>query len=68
MSKVFYCNKCGKKMDEFDIQQEFSVSSRLCYGSKYDTAKLDIDLCCSCMDDLIESCKISPVEEDDYGF
>ena len=31
MAKRIYCNKCGKEMDEFDIQEQFSVQTRLGY-------------------------------------
>ena len=71
MAKRIYCNKCGKEMDEFDIQEQFQIQTRLGYGSKYDGDMLDIDLCCECMDKLIEECEIPPVdslreEKDEY--
>lgn len=62
MAKEFYCNKCGKKLDMWDIQEDFSMQRRLGYGSKYDGDDLDIDLCCDCMDELIEKCVIPPVK------
>lgn len=62
MAKEFYCNKCGKKMDIFDIEAQFSFQRQLGYGSKYDGDNLDLDLCCDCMDVLIDECVISPVE------
>lgn len=62
MAKELYCNKCGKKMDMWDIQENYSMQRHLGYGSKYDGDNLDIDLCCDCMDELIESCVIPPVE------
>lgn len=65
MAKEFYCNKCGKKLDMWDIQEDFSMQRSLGYGSKYDGSDFDIDLCCGCMDELIdemiEKCVISPV-------
>lgn len=36
MAKELYCNKCGKKMDIFDIQEHLSLQGRFGYGSKYD--------------------------------
>lgn len=63
MAKELYCNKCGKKMDMWDIQENFSIQRNLGYGSKYDGDDLDLDLCCDCMDKLIESCMISPVTD-----
>ncbi len=58
------CNKCGCVLDIFDTQEDFSIHKEfLGFGTKYDTDKLDITLCCSCMDELIDSCCVSPVEE-----
>lgn len=58
------CNKCGRVLDIFDIQEDFSIhKENLGYGTKYDTDKLNITLCCSCMEKLIDSCCVSPVEE-----
>lgn len=69
--KCTYCNKCGKqigfKRDAGDKYSQdynvFSVHTYIGYGSKYDTQYLSLDLCSSCMDELIDSCAITPVEE-----
>lgn len=64
MTEERKCNKCGSVLDVFDMQEDFSIHKEfLGYGTKYDTGKLDITLCCSCMDKLIDSCCVSPVEE-----
>lgn len=53
---------CGKDLDLFDTQEGFSFwSPQIGYGSKYDGERLELDLCCDCMDRIIEQCKISPV-------
>lgn len=62
MAKVEYCNKCGKSLDTWDIQEDYSMRRRLGYGSKYDGDELKINICCDCMDRFIESCVIPPVE------
>ncbi len=62
MAKELYCNKCGKKMDIFDIQEHLSLQGRFGYGSKYDGDDYDLDLCCECMDKLIDECVIPPVD------
>lgn len=62
MAKEFYCNKCGKKLDMWDVQEDFSMERHLGYGSRYDGDHLDLDLCCECMDKIIEECAIPPVE------
>ena len=70
MAKKYYCNKCGKQMDSWDIQHHFSITKRLGYGSKYDGEVLNLDICCDCMDEIIDACIISPIsprssDEDD---
>lgn len=55
------CNKCGKLFDDLDTQEELSIHTLLGYGSKYDGHVIQLDLCCDCLDELIESCKISPI-------
>lgn len=64
IKKEYFCNKCGKKMDLFDIQEQFHFADRLGYGTKHDGDYIELDLCCDCMDALIDSCKINPVIED----
>ena len=64
MARKIICNKCGKEFDIYDEQENFSIHSyQIGYGSKYDGSGLQLDLCCECMDELIDSCKISPIEE-----
>lgn len=59
----------GKLFDEWDYQEKFSFKSYIGYGSKYDLNKIDLNLCCSCfdkvMDFIIPQCKIIPLEEYD---
>ena len=64
--KMRYCNKCGKKFDMWDEQEDFSIRSIIGYGSKYDGEEVELDLCCECMDALIASCKINPIKNDTY--
>lgn len=63
MAREFRCNMCGKEMNKFDIEEGFSFDKWLGYGSKYDGGYFQIDLCCECMDKLIDSCLISPIKE-----
>lgn len=57
-----YCNLCGKEFDEFDQQASFHISQRLGYGSVHDGDTLELDICCECMDKLIDGCELSPIE------
>ncbi len=63
MDRELVCNKCGKKFDVWDTQENFTIKSDLGYGTKYDGEKLDIKLCCNCMETLIDECVISPIAE-----
>lgn len=58
-----YCNCCGKKLDFWDIQEDYSIHRRFGYGSKHDMDKLDIQFCIDCFEKIIENCKISPITE-----
>lgn len=55
------CNKCGREFDLWDMQEDFSIQRSLGYGTKYDGDDLFLNLCCDCMEELIDSCKISPI-------
>ena len=57
------CNLCGGELDFWDGQEDNSIEKNIGYGSRYDGMRLSLRLCCRCMDDLIERCAISPVEE-----
>lgn len=59
--KIVYCNMCGKKMDFYDIQENLSLRGEMGYGSVHDGECYCLDLCCECMDKLIDKCKISPL-------
>lgn len=63
MTREIYCNKCGRKFDLWDVQEDFSIKRELGYGTRYDGDKLNFRLCCDCMNELIESCAISPITE-----
>ena len=63
MAKL-YCNKCGKGFgfeENQDANEDFSIHTIIGYGSKYDECYLDLNLCSSCMDELIDQCAISPI-------
>lgn len=61
MARDLYCNKCGTKLDSLELQQGFSMVRRIGFGSKYDGDVLSLRLCCNCMDELIDSCMVSPI-------
>lgn len=57
------CNKCGKEFDLWDEQENFTILTPLGYGVKYDGDYLDLKLCCTCMEWLIDECTVSPIKE-----
>ena len=61
MSKQIVCNKCGKPFDIWDKQENFQIYRNLGYGTKYDGSKLDLNLCCNCMEELVDGCWINPI-------
>lgn len=63
MARQYVCNKCGKPFDRWDMQEHFHIYGDLGYGTKHDGSKLELDLCCSCMDALIDDCEINPIIE-----
>ncbi len=69
MTKIeITCNKCGKAFNIWDIQEMFSIHKNLGYGTRYDGDRLEIDLCCDCMNDLIEQCVVSPIIETTHTY
>lgn len=61
MSKENVCNKCGKELDFWDKQEAFSLHQNLGYGTMYDGMRLELDLCCKCMEELIADCPENPL-------
>lgn len=64
MAKEIICNRCGKKFDIWDAQEDFTIQTQMGYGTKFDGDSLEIHLCCSCMEMLIDGCIISPIKSD----
>lgn len=60
---IVVCNKCGKPLDMWDTQENFSIHRHLGYGTSYDGDTLDLHLCCGCIEKLIEKCEVSPIVE-----
>ncbi len=65
MSEKRVCNCCGKELDRWDLHGNFSIHTRVGYGSVYDGGTVDLRLCCDCFDNLVRACKVSPVMEGD---
>mgnify|MGYP007010767109 CR=1 FL=1 len=64
MSDKRVCNYCGKELDLFDLQEDFSIHRQhIGYGSIHDGDNVDLQLCCDCFDKLVSECNVSPIEE-----
>jgi len=61
MVKECFCSKCGKKFDIWDCQEDFRIHRQLGYGTKYDGDKLELNLCCKCVEELIDTCVLNPI-------
>jgi len=59
------CNLCGKDFTLLDDHFDMSLHEYAGYGSKFDGSIVHIDFCTGCFDNLVESCVISPIEEED---
>lgn len=59
------CNMCGKEFTEIDDFSGLKVNGMLGYGSKYDGDRIELNLCCDCMDTVIDAvaknCKHYPI-------
>ena len=64
MQEQNVCNKCGKVLDVWDMQEDFSINTELGFGTKYDGQRLKLRLCCQCMDKLIAGCVVNPLNEE----
>ena len=57
MSDKRVCNYCGKELDLFDLQEDFSIHRQhIGYGSIHDGDNVDLQLCCDCFDKLVSEC------------
>lgn len=63
MATTTKCNKCGKEFDIWDEQEDFSIHRHCGYGTKYDGSIINLDLCCECFEELVDSCVIPVIEE-----
>lgn len=57
------CNFCGRQLDIFDLNEDYSIHKILGYGTEYDGSKIDLNFCCECMNNIISKCAISPISE-----
>lgn len=58
------CNVCGKELDLWDKQEDFTIHKNLGYGTKYDGDILKLKICCECMNHIVETCAQSPIITD----
>lgn len=56
------CNLCGRKFDMWDFKEGTTIEKQSGYGSRYDGELIKLKLCSSCLDNIIDTCKISPIQ------
>ena len=55
------CNMCGRTFTPIDKYGGILIDEILGYGTKYDGEYLRINMCCECLESMIEKCVISPI-------
>jgi hypothetical protein len=64
------CNVCGQPFTDLDEQEHIGLHTKIGYGSRHDGDTIDLDICCSCFDSLIDKlasrCMINPIHENEY--
>lgn len=68
MARDYYCNVCGKRMDDWDASNGLHLDIFMGYPSDFDGDGVELDICVQCLDDLIRRCAISPLHSDIYKF
>lgn len=64
MPEKTYCNICGSELDEWDLQEDFTLHKHVGYGSKYDLSEVKLHICCRCFDNIVDQCMITPIVRD----
>lgn len=59
--EVKRCNLCSNPLDEWDLQEDFTIHKFVGYGSRYDLSEVHLQMCCNCFDKIVDSCKINPI-------
>lgn len=68
MPEEIVCNMCGKPLDIFDRESNFTmVVPKIGYGSRHDGQKCKLQICSKCFDQLVSYCEVSPVYYDETG-
>lgn len=54
------CNLCGNTFDMYDLHEGYGIKRKLGYGATHDGSFVIINICCSCMQKMIDECAIPP--------
>lgn len=61
------CNMCGATLSIVDEIEDYSIiKDPLGFGTIYDGNKLDLHICSSCLEKLIQACALPPIESYDW--
>lgn len=64
MADKIVCNRCGRELDFFDQQEDFTIHKKIGYGSIYDGCTVHYQLCCDCFDKAVAESAVSPIKEE----
>lgn len=53
--RKFFCDKCGKELNECEAQAQPVIDMVPGYGSQYDMSCVTVDLCHNCLDSFLKS-------------
>lgn len=53
--RKFFCDKCGKELNECEAQSQPIIDMVPGYGSQYDLSRVTVDLCYNCLDSFLKS-------------
>jgi len=48
----------------WDLQQDFTIHTKVGYGSIHDMDTVHYQLCCDCFDKAVEESRVSPIIEE----
>ena len=51
---AYTCDMCGNKFDMWDEGEDFHFEHHFGYGTKYDLNDIDVHICCSCMEKILD--------------
>lgn len=67
MTQDVRCNVCGRPFGLVDKYGGLFIDEVLGYGTKHDGERLCMNICCRCLESMIERCAILPLKSTEEG-